>query len=90
MVGGRSQHKLVDSMFKQVEVVRSVVGESVPVTGVLCFIESDWPLIDGDFTTRGVLVTWPKRLYALLAKDGPQAHAIADLHRRIAATLPPA
>jgi hypothetical protein len=30
---------------------------------------ADWPLIGGDFTTRGVHVLWPKRLRALLGRS---------------------
>ncbi len=51
LVGGRDRTKLVDGVLKQVDVVRSIVGTDVPVTGVLCFIDADWPLIGGAFTT---------------------------------------
>lgn len=91
MVGGRTQNKLVDGMLKQLEVVRGVVGQEVPLTGVLCFIESDWPLIGGDFSTRGVMVTWPKRLYSRLEAEGPQVVEDIELyHRGLAEALPPA
>ncbi|HEX5018976.1 MAG TPA: nuclease-related domain-containing protein [Actinomycetes bacterium] len=59
LVGGRDSTKLVDSVLQQTQLVRDVVGE-VPVTGALCFVEADWPLIGGSFTTRGVHVLWPK------------------------------
>lgn len=65
VVGRRDCTKLVDGVLKQVELVREVVGD-IPVTGVLCFVEADWPLIGGAFTTRGVHVLWPKRLAKLL------------------------
>ncbi|MBE0009257.1 NERD domain-containing protein [Arthrobacter sp. AET 35A] len=65
LVGRRDCTKLVDGMLKQVDVVREVVGD-VPVTGALCFVEADWPLIGGAFSTRGVEVLWPKRLAAAL------------------------
>jgi hypothetical protein len=91
VVGGRDRSALVDGMLTQVAVVREVVGPEVPVHGVLCFVESDWPLIGGAFTTRGVDVLWPKRLYPRLGADGPlDVPAIADLHARLAAALPPA
>jgi hypothetical protein len=66
LVGGRDCTKLVDGVIRQVELVRRVVGE-VPVTGVLCFVDADWPLIGGSFTTRDVHVLWPKRLAKALA-----------------------
>lgn len=66
LVGRRDCTKLVDGVLKQVDVVRDLVGD-VPVTGALCFIEADWPLIGGAFSTRGVHVLWPKRLAKVLA-----------------------
>ena len=62
LVGTRDHTKLVDGVLKQVDLVRAIVGDDIPVTGVLCFIEADWPLIGGAFTTRGVEVLWPKKL----------------------------
>ena len=90
LVGTRDQTKLVDGVLKQVDVVRAIVGDDIPVTGVLCFIEADWPLIGGAFTTRGVEVLWPKKLYPRLAVEGPIASGVDDLHRTLASALPPA
>lgn len=90
MVGGRTQGKLIDGMLKQLAVVRAIIGPAVPLTGVLCFIESDWPLFGGDFTTQGVMVTWPKRLYARLEVDGPLSADIEIHHRALVEALPPA
>ncbi|GAP61250.1 hypothetical protein AHiyo1_49320 [Arthrobacter sp. Hiyo1] len=42
LVGRRDCTKLVDGVLKQVDLVRDLVGD-VPVTGVLCFVEADWP-----------------------------------------------
>jgi hypothetical protein len=91
MVGSRNCTKLVDGMHKQVEVVTGVLGPEVPVHGVLCFVEADWPLIGGAFRTRDVLVVWPKKLYPGLQAEGPLDVALIDqLHRRLAQALPPA
>lgn len=65
LVGRRDCTKLVDGVLRQVDLVREVVGD-VPVVGALCFVEADWPLIGGSFTTREVHVLWPKRLAKLL------------------------
>lgn len=65
-VGRRDCTKLVDGVLKQVDLVRGLIGD-VPVTGALCFVEADWPLIGGAFTTRGVHALWPRRLAKLLA-----------------------
>ena len=67
LVGRRDCTKLVDGVLKQIDVVREAVGD-IPVTGALCFVEADWPLIGGAFTTRGVHALWPKRLAKLLAE----------------------
>jgi len=61
LVARRDRTKLVDGVLKQVDLVQSTVGP-LPVSGVLCFVDADWPLIGGAFTTRGVQVLWPKRL----------------------------
>lgn len=66
VVGGRDKTKLVEGVEWQVGQVRSAAG-AIPVTGVLCFVEADWPLIGGSFTMRGIEVLWPKRLVRRLS-----------------------
>lgn len=91
LVGGRDCTKLVDGVLKQVDVVRDIIGHEPPVHPVLCFVEADWPLIGGAFTTRGVEALWPKKLYSRLEAVGPlEPFAIAELHRQLAAALAPA
>jgi len=70
LVDTRDCTKLVDGVIDQVEIVRGVVGEGVPVHGIHCFVEADRPLLGGAFTTRGVEVLWPKRLYPQPKADG--------------------
>ena len=83
--------KLVDGMLGQVEVVQSIVGGAVPVRGMLCFVDADWPLIGGSFSTRGVAVMWPRRLYKVLSAGGPvSTPLVAELHKQLALALPPA
>jgi len=91
IVGGRDRTALVDGMHKQVAVVRRVLADypEVPVTGVLCFVEADWPLIGGSFTVQGVAVLWMKKLKALLAEPGPLGpDEIAELQWRLHEALP--
>jgi hypothetical protein len=91
MVGTRDRSNLVDGVLRQVLVVSDMVGPEVPVTGVLCFVEADWPLIGGAFATRGVDVVWPRKLYKALASPGPlNAAAVNELHHALATALPPA
>jgi hypothetical protein len=91
LVGTRDYTKLVDGVLKQVDIVRGLIGDDLPIHGVLCFVEADWPLIGGSFTTRGVEALGPKRLYPKLKADGPLlTPTVADVHRRLASSLPPA
>jgi hypothetical protein len=88
IVGNRDCTRLVDGVLKQVDIVRDAVGEHVPVRGVLCFIDADWPLIGGGFTTCGVEVVRPKKLYRHLTADGPlPLETIAEAHRSLASAL---
>jgi Nuclease-related domain len=91
LVGGRECTRLVDGVEKQVDLVRDIVAGELPVRGVLCFVEADWPLIGGAFRIREVEALWPKKLYTKLREPGPlDAHTIASTHKRLATTLRPA
>ena len=91
IVGTRDCTKLVDGVLRQIEIVRGVIGQAVPIHGVLCFVESDWPLLGGSFTTRGVDVLWPRKLYPKLTADGPVGiETIIEMHRTLASALLPA
>lgn len=90
VVGGRDCTKLVDGVLKQADLVRAVVGD-VPVHPVLCFVDADWPLIGGAFSTRGVHVLWPKRLITHLESAGPlDADLVQLVHQQLAEAFPPA
>jgi hypothetical protein len=89
LVGSRDCTKLVDGVLKQVGVVRDLLDDDIPVHGVLCFVEADWPLIGGAFTTRGVQVLWPKKLYPILQAPGSlKVESLAEIHRALAGALP--
>lgn len=76
-------------MLKQIDLVREVVGE-VPVTGSLCFVEADWPLVGGAFTTREVHVLWPKRLAKLLTEPSGGVIDVAATRDALASRFRPA
>lgn len=94
LVGRRDCSDLVDGVLRQARLVRAAVGDDVTapdVHGFLCFVNADWPLIGGAFTTREVHVLWPKKLAALVARAGaPTEGDIATLHGRLAAAFPAA
>lgn len=72
-VGGRDRTALVEGMRKQVALARAALADQpeVPVQGVLCFVDADWPVFGGSFTTNDVAVLWPKKLKSLLTDPGP-------------------
>lgn len=88
LVGHRDCTKLVDGVLKQVNLVREVVGD-IPVTGALCFVEADWPLFGGAFTTRGVHALWPNRLGKLLM-DAEGSVDISRIRDELASYFRPA
>ncbi|UFU01864.1 NERD domain-containing protein [Ruania suaedae] len=89
LVGRRDCTQLVDGVINQVDLVRAVVGD-LPVTGVLCFVDADWPLIGGDFTTRGVHTLWPRRLTKLLAAGEGGAVDVPAVREALASHFQPA
>lgn len=84
LVGHRDCTKLLDGVSRQVDLVRDAVGE-IPVTGALCFVEADWPLVGGAFTARGVHVLWPKRLAKILTDAVPAGVDVAAVRESLAA-----
>ncbi|MDT7784152.1 MAG: hypothetical protein QOF58_2571 [Pseudonocardiales bacterium] len=97
VVGTRDSTKLVAGVHKQVQVVSRALdhlaaGRPVPpVTGVLCFVDADWPLIGGAFTIDGVLVEWPKKTYRRLTQVGSlDPVQVQTWHRELAEAFPPA
>lgn len=89
LVGRRDCTKLVDGVSKQVDLVREAVGD-IPVMGALCFVEADWPLVGGAFTTRGVHVLWPKRLAKILVDGVPAGVDVAEVRDGLASHFRPA
>lgn len=90
-VGGRDRTALVEGMRKQVALVRAAVADQpeVPVRGVLCFVDADWPVFGGSFTTNDVAVLWPKKLKSLLTEPGRFGpEQIADLQWRLHEIFP--
>jgi len=91
-VGGRDRTTAVEGVLRQVEVVRTALsGATVPISGYLCFVDADWPLLEPAFSVRRVTVLRPKRLKKVLGCDGPVSPAEVDrLHRALAWVFPPA
>jgi hypothetical protein len=90
-VGGRDSSRLVEGVLRQVDVVSSVLtgaGESCPVRGVLCFVESDWSLRMRPISIDGVVAVWPKGLPTVLAStDACLSCDVAAVARILASAL---
>lgn len=89
-VGGRREDKLVEQALSQAAEVRAVVGDGVPVSAALAFVDADWPLIGGDFTIRGVAVVWPRRLRSLMIRKDPPVVDVDAVAGAIARSFPSA
>lgn len=95
LVGSRNCTKLVAGVQKQVAVVESALEAAglrlVPVRGMMCFVEADWPLIGGDFAIDGVSVLWPRKAASVITMPGgidPTTRERAA--RALAQAFPPA
>ena len=95
MVGSRDCTKLVEGVHHQLALVQGVLQRAqltdVPVRGMLCFIEAEWPTFGGAFAIDGLDVLWPKKASEHIARPGPfDAAAVDQLHKMLAAAFPPA
>lgn len=95
MVGSRDQTRLVDGVTGQVGKVRTALRAvnlgKVPVAGMLCFVEADWPLFGGDFAISNIRVLWPKKAVSDIAKPGPLNSEVTRwTYRALAAAFPAA
>jgi hypothetical protein len=74
-VGRRDCTKLVESAQRQVELVRAALAAhdgiaELPVCGMLCFVEADWPLIGGSFVSAESMCSGPRT--RARARPGPR------------------
>jgi hypothetical protein len=93
-VNGRTRNKLVLGLARQVRAVRTeldALGDhGIPVTGVLCFTEADFPLFRR-MQIDGYLLRHRRALAKELNASGPlTAQAIDSLARILGAHFPPA
>jgi hypothetical protein len=96
-VGKRDRTKLVAGMTKQIEALRVAVGEpmieefSLPVTGVLCFVDAEWSWFAKPFQVSGVWIEWSDSLGKRLQSPGALApEHVRLVARRVSQALPPA
>lgn len=90
-IGGRDRSNLVEGVQSQVDRVTTAVGDvEVPVVGVLCFLDADWPLIGGSFIVDGIRAVWPRLLIKQMTEAPAQAVAVEAIHARLAGVFPSA
>lgn len=88
-VGGRDGTKLVDGVKSQVQRVREALADEViPIAGVLCFLEADWPLLGGSFTVDEVHVVWPRLLVKRITEAPGVAFDVDETQARLADAFP--
>ena len=96
-VGPRDCTKLVAGMAKQLEAIKTAIGEpvrqefDVTVRAALCFVNAEWKLFAKPFALRDVWIGWSKVLGEKLQAEGELApEHVRMLAKRVAAALPPA
>lgn len=90
-INGRDQTKLVQGVRSQVDRVETALtGSAVPVIGVLCFLDADWPLVGGSFSVNGTQVLWPKLLIKRMIEAAPSASEVDQTYEQLARAFPSA
>ncbi len=82
-VGGRKRDKLLESMDRQLAGVRNSLEDEIPVRGILCFVDADWPLLGGAFAVQNVEVLWPKRLKREFARHSMLGFDVSVISARL-------
>jgi len=95
-VGGRNQSALAKGVERQVDAVIAALRPDPALKGTdvhaaLCFLESEWGLLDFPFQVGNVWATYPGALRKQLKKTGPIARETMErIARRLDLSLPPA
>ena len=93
-VGGRNRTALTKSVEKQMAAVNAALATDPGLTGTdvygsLCFLESDWGLLDFPFSVGSVWIAYPGALKKSLKKRGPLTRETMErIARRLDLSLP--
>jgi hypothetical protein len=93
-VGGRNRTALARAVEHQLAAVLAAVRSDeslndVSVYGALCFLESDWGLLDFPFSVGKIWITYPGALQKQLRKPGPLSRERMErVARRLDLSLP--
>jgi hypothetical protein len=95
-VGGRNRSGLAKGVEKQVAAVVAALKPDTMLAGTdvhaaLCFLDSEWGLLDFPFQVGNVWVLHPRALRKRLERGGPVSRdAMQRIARRLDLSLPPA
>jgi len=90
-IGGRDGTPLVAGVRGQVERVEASLGATtVSVTGALCFLDADWPLLGGSFTVGGIEVVSPGMLVKRMTQATTVPIDVDGAYACLASRFPPA
>jgi hypothetical protein len=95
-VGGRDRSQLARGVESQVEAVLAALGpdpeaKGTSVYAALCFLDSEWGLLDSPFQVGSAWVLYPGALRKRLKKDGPLSQELMErIAKRLALSLPAA
>jgi hypothetical protein len=92
-VAGRDRTNLVDGARAQAQAVRQALAadERFPVSAVLCFTGSDWPVLTRPFVISDVWIGWPRALTKAITSMAILDHATIDsIAGRLDRAFPPA
>jgi hypothetical protein len=95
-VAGKNRTSLAKGVVKQTEAVLAAIKsdptlKETPVSAALCFIDSEWGLLDFPFQVGCVWVMYPGALRKQLTKKGPLSRETMEhVARRLDLSLPPA
>lgn len=95
-VGGRNRTALAMGVEKQVSAVMAALrtdptSTGTPVHAALCFVESEWALLDFPFQIGNVWVVYPGALRKRLKKAGQLSRdSMERIAKRLELSLPPA
>jgi hypothetical protein len=93
-VGGRNRSKLTRSVEKQVVAVKAALApdpelSGTDVYGSLCFLDSEWGLLDFPFSVGSVWIAYPGALRKSLKKNGSLSRERMErIARRLDLSLP--
>jgi hypothetical protein len=93
-VGGRNRTSLTKGVEKQTAAVRAALEpdpdlRETSVFGCLCFLDSDWGLLDFPFSVGRIWIAYPGAIKKSLRKKGPLApETMKHIARRLNLSLP--